>query len=125
MTHPSFQLKLASEVWEFEAIHRLNYRTFVEEIPQHAPNPDGRLVDRFHAENRYVIALQGRHLAGMLALRAARPRSRRATSISRPAAGPSRSASSRSRRVAGARCSSPRCLSAPCATAARPATTSP
>ena len=45
----------------------------MEEIPQHAPNPDGRLVDRFHAENRYVIALQGRHLAGMLALRAARP----------------------------------------------------
>jgi aspartate aminotransferase-like enzyme len=73
MTHPSFQLKLASEDWEFEAIHRLNYRTFVEEIPQHAPNPDGRLVDRFHTENRYVIALQGRHLAGMLALRAARP----------------------------------------------------
>lgn len=73
MTQPSFQLKLASEDWEFEAIHRLNYQTFVEEIPQHAPNRDGRLVDRFHAENRYIIALQGRHLAGMLALRATRP----------------------------------------------------
>ena len=70
---PTFRLKIATEDWEFEAIHRLNYQTFVEEIPQHAPNPDGRLVDRFHAENHYVIALQGRQLAGMLALRWHRP----------------------------------------------------
>lgn len=72
-TSTSFQLKLASEDWEFEAIHRLNYQTFVEEIPQHAPNSAGRLVDRFHAENHYVIALEGRQLAGMLALRFQRP----------------------------------------------------
>jgi aspartate aminotransferase-like enzyme/GNAT superfamily N-acetyltransferase len=69
----SLEFKLATEDWEFEAIHRLNYRTFVEEIPQHAPNPDGRLVDRFHAENKYVIALHGPELAGMLALRSGRP----------------------------------------------------
>ncbi len=65
--------KVASEDWEFEQIHRLNYRTFVEEIPQHPPNPEGRLVDRFHAENTYVICLQGQRLVGMLALRARRP----------------------------------------------------
>ena len=65
--------KIASEDWEFEEIHRLNYRTFVDEIPQHSPNPEGRLVDRFHAENTYIICLQGRRLAGMLALRAKRP----------------------------------------------------
>jgi aspartate aminotransferase-like enzyme/GNAT superfamily N-acetyltransferase len=65
--------KTASEDWEFEQIHRLNYRTFVEEIPQHAPNPEGRLVDRFHAENTYIICLQDRRLVGMLALRAKRP----------------------------------------------------
>jgi len=70
---PTFRLKMATEDWEFEAIHRLNYQTFVEEIPQHTPNPDGRLVDRFHAENHYVIALAGRLLAGMLALRWHRP----------------------------------------------------
>lgn len=70
---PTFRLKIATEDWEFEAIHRLNYQTFVEEIPQHPHNPDGRLVDRFHAENHYVIALQGRQLAGMLALRWHRP----------------------------------------------------
>ncbi len=65
--------KIASEDWEFEQIHRLNYRTFVDEIPQHAPNQEGRLVDRFHAENTYLICLQGRRLVGMLALRAKRP----------------------------------------------------
>ena len=73
--HPPLplQFKLATEEWEFEAIHRLNYRTFVEEIPQHAPNPDGRLVDRFHAENKYVIGLHGRELVAMMALRHQRP----------------------------------------------------
>ncbi len=63
------RFKIASEAWESEAIHRLNYRTFVEEIPQHAPNPERRLVDRFHAENRYVIALRGLRVVGMMAVR--------------------------------------------------------
>ena len=72
-TRTGLQLKLASEDWEFEQIHRLNYRTFVEEIPQHAPNAEGRLVDRFHAENRYVIARCDRAVVGMLALRHQRP----------------------------------------------------
>lgn len=69
----SLHIKLATEDWEFEAIHRLNYRTFVEEIPQHAPNAEGRLVDRFHAENSYVIAREGDRVVGMLALRGKRP----------------------------------------------------
>lgn len=69
----SLHFKLATEAWEFEAIHRLNYRTFVEEIPQHPPNPEGRLVDRFHAENRYVIAIQDDRLVGMIAVRGQRP----------------------------------------------------
>ena len=66
-------IKLASEDWELEQIHHLNYRTFVEEIPQHAQNPDRRLVDRFHDENRYVIARNGMSVIGMLALRMHRP----------------------------------------------------
>jgi hypothetical protein len=65
--------KIAAEPWEFEQIHRLNYRTFVEEIPQHPKNPEGRLVDKFHAENTYVIALRGQRLAGMVCYRAQRP----------------------------------------------------
>src|SRR5499427_8128192 len=65
--------KFASEDWEFEQIHRLNYRTFVEEIPQHHSSPTYRLVDKFHAENTYLICLCGRQLAGMLAVRGNRP----------------------------------------------------
>src|SRR5262245_25639708 len=65
--------KTASEDWEFEAIHRLNYKTFVEEIPQHEKSPTERLVDKFHAENTYLICLSGRKLAGMLAVRGNRP----------------------------------------------------
>ncbi len=65
--------KFAAEDWEFEQIHRLNYKTFVEEIPQHQASPAHRLVDKFHAENTYLICLCGRQLAGMLAVRGSRP----------------------------------------------------
>src|SRR3989440_5408167 len=65
--------KVATEDWEFEQIHRLNYKTFVEEIPQHHASPTERLVDKFHAENTYLICLCGRKLAGMLAARGNRP----------------------------------------------------
>jgi aspartate aminotransferase-like enzyme len=65
--------KVASEDWEFEQIHRLNYRTFVEEIPQHQPSTSQRLVDKFHAENTYLICLRDQKLAGMLAVRGDRP----------------------------------------------------
>ena len=70
---PAFQFKIATEDWEFELIHRLNYQTFVEEIPQHQPSATRRLVDKFHAENTYLIGLCGGELAGMLALRGRRP----------------------------------------------------
>lgn len=56
-----------------EQIHRLNYLTFVEEIPQHPPNGRGMLVDRFHEENTYLIGLEDGELAAMLALRGRRP----------------------------------------------------
>ena len=72
-SQPALTFKIAAEEWEFEAIHRLNYKTFVEEIPQHAGNTEQRLVDKFHAENTYLICLSGRHLAGMLAVRGTRP----------------------------------------------------
>jgi aspartate aminotransferase-like enzyme len=65
--------KFASEDWEIEQIHRLNYRTFVEEIPQHKASPTHRLVDKFHAENSYLICLNDQKLVGMLAARGNRP----------------------------------------------------
>jgi hypothetical protein len=65
--------KQATEDWEFEQVYRLNYRTFVEEIPQHPGNPNGALVDKFDRENTYLICLRGRKLVGMLAVRGTRP----------------------------------------------------
>ncbi len=65
--------KVASEGWEFEQVHRLNYKTFVEEIPQHEANPDGILVDKFHHENTYFICLRDGRLIGMVAARDQRP----------------------------------------------------
>ena len=65
--------KLATTPDEFEQIHRLNYLTFVEEIPQHAPSADGRLVDKFHKENTYGIAVRGGRVIGMIAARRRRP----------------------------------------------------
>jgi len=46
----SLKFKVASEDWEFEAIKKLLYRTFVEEIPQYEPNPEQVHVDEFHEE---------------------------------------------------------------------------
>jgi aspartate aminotransferase-like enzyme/N-acyl-L-homoserine lactone synthetase len=65
--------RIATEPWQFEAIHRLNYQTFVEEIPQHDTNAEQRLVDKFHAENTYCICVRGQALLGMVCLRSARP----------------------------------------------------
>lgn len=72
-SRPPLVFKSATEDWEFEQIHRLNYKTFVEEIPQHQASASNRLVDKFHAENTYLICLSGRKLAGMLAARGNRP----------------------------------------------------
>jgi len=55
---PHTLYKVAATADEFEQIHRLNYQTFVGEIPQHSPNPEGRLVDKFHAENTYLIGVR-------------------------------------------------------------------
>ena len=65
--------KIASEEWEFEQIHRLNYRTFVEEIPQHQRNAEGRLVDKFHLENTYIVGLDAGRVVAMVAFRGRRP----------------------------------------------------
>ncbi|MBM3327906.1 MAG: aminotransferase class V-fold PLP-dependent enzyme [Calditrichaeota bacterium] len=72
-TPTGFTFRIATEPWEFEQIHRLNYRAFVEEIPQHNPNGEGVLVDKFHTENTYVIAVKEQQVIGMLAMRDKRP----------------------------------------------------
>ncbi len=67
------KFKIATEAWEFEQIHRLNYQTFVEEIPQHPHNAEQSLVDKYHDQNTYFICVKGDELLGMLAVRGTRP----------------------------------------------------
>lgn len=69
----SLIFKIADTTQEFEQIFRLNYKTFVEEIPQHEKNEELRLVDKFHSENTYLICRDGDRLLGMLAVRDKRP----------------------------------------------------
>jgi aspartate aminotransferase-like enzyme/GNAT superfamily N-acetyltransferase len=65
--------KIATTGDEFEQIHRLNYRTFVEEIPQHSPNPEGRHIDKFHADNTYIVGVRDGRVIAQLAIRRRRP----------------------------------------------------
>jgi len=67
------EFRVATLEWEFEQIHRLNYRTFVDEIPQHEKNSQGRLVDKFHENNTYVICVRNNTILGMLAICDRRP----------------------------------------------------
>jgi aspartate aminotransferase-like enzyme len=63
-----YRFKLADTDEDFEQIHQLNYRTFVQEIPQHRDNGQGRLVDKFHDRNIYFMALVGERLVGMISV---------------------------------------------------------
>lgn len=65
--------KIASEPWEHEAMRRLNYQTFAEEIPQHEPNPDRRLADRMLDRSTCFICLEGERLIGMVGVNGDRP----------------------------------------------------
>ncbi|WIG44688.1 aminotransferase class V-fold PLP-dependent enzyme [Bacillus toyonensis] len=65
--------KIANQDWEFQQIHELNYKTFVEEIPQHTQTPEQIRIDPFHAENTYLICLKDKQLIGMVAVRNQRP----------------------------------------------------
>ena len=73
MASQSVRFRVAAEPADFEQIFQLAYETFVEEIPQHSPNPDRRHVDRFHSENTYLIAVDGGTVVGMIAVRDQRP----------------------------------------------------
>lgn len=72
-TATSVRFKVATEGWEFDQISRLNHRTFVEEIPQHLPAPDGRLVDALHAHNTYLVGVKGDRVIAMVAWHGDRP----------------------------------------------------
>jgi len=63
-----YVFKCADAKSEFEQIHRLNYQTFVGEIPQHADNGAGYLVDKFHSKNAYFVVLKEDRVVGMVSV---------------------------------------------------------
>ncbi|MDW0109929.1 aminotransferase class V-fold PLP-dependent enzyme [Sporosarcina aquimarina] len=65
--------RIAKTKHDEEQIHKLNYETFVEEIPQHESNGQRLLKDQFHSENTYLLCMKGSHIIGMIAVRSARP----------------------------------------------------
>lgn len=69
----TIRYKIALTEEEFEQIHRLNYKTFVQEIPQHSKNEEQKLIDRFHHQNTYLIACDGDQVVAMIAVRGQRP----------------------------------------------------
>ena len=66
-------LKQATELHEFLQIHQLNYKTFVEEIPQHHQNTERTLVDKFHDKNKYIVARKGKQVISMVCYNSNRP----------------------------------------------------
>jgi predicted N-acetyltransferase YhbS len=66
-------IKFAETEEELAQVHKLNYETFVEEIPQHEGNQNKILVDKLHEKNLYIIAVLNKELVGMVALNDRRP----------------------------------------------------
>ena len=65
--------KIANTAEEYEQIFKLNYETFVDEIPQHEKNETKKLKDKFHDKNIYIIAKKEGEVVGMMALSDERP----------------------------------------------------
>lgn len=71
----ALSVKMANTPHEFEQIHRLNYQTFVEEIPQHVDkiNDESRLIDKFHHKNTYFIVKEEDEVVAMVSYNDERP----------------------------------------------------
>jgi hypothetical protein len=61
-----YHFKVADTPEEFEQIHRLNYETFVREIPQHEDRGEGILIDKFHEKNTYLVCIKEGKVVGMM-----------------------------------------------------------
>ncbi len=51
---------------EIDSMWQLNHQVFASEFPQHPPQVNARLVDKFHPKNIYRIAWNGDRVAGMI-----------------------------------------------------------
>jgi hypothetical protein len=68
-----YTFKTAETEADFEGLRRLNHRIFAEEIGQHAPTGDGRLIDPREPNSRFTIALREGKVVGMVAVSPHRP----------------------------------------------------
>ena len=62
----SYVFRAASSAADYDQIRRLNHRAFSEELAQHAPTPDGRLVDARESISRYFVAVEDDRVVGMV-----------------------------------------------------------
>jgi len=65
--------KIAETEDEFQQVHKINYQTFAEEIPQHERNEEGILIDKFHERNTYLIIKKEDEIIGMVCVCATKP----------------------------------------------------
>jgi hypothetical protein len=63
-----YRFKQAETADEFDQIFHLNHAVFSGELEQHPAQPGERLVDKFHDKSRYVIALAGDRVVGMISV---------------------------------------------------------
>lgn len=61
-----YSFKPAETAEEYAQVHRLNYKTFVRELPQHSDPGSEQLVDKFHDRNTYFVALYEDRVVGMI-----------------------------------------------------------
>ncbi len=61
-----YTFKPAQTSEEYAQVHRLNYKTFVRELPQHSDPGSDELVDKFHDKNTYYVALYDDRVVGMI-----------------------------------------------------------
>ena len=70
---PSPTFEVVTDPDDLEQVYRLNYATFVDEIPQHEPNPEGRLVDPLLQRSSCYACKDDGELVGMVVVNGTRP----------------------------------------------------
>lgn len=62
----SYDFREAVSEAEIEQVRRLNHRAFADELGQHPPSPDGRLVDSREGRSRFFVAVSGERVVAMV-----------------------------------------------------------
>jgi GNAT superfamily N-acetyltransferase len=63
----TYRFKQAETDEEIQQIFELTHEVFAAEVGQYGRCASGRLIDKFHAKNRYAIATHGGRVVGMIA----------------------------------------------------------